>query len=975
MIKLYDVNKNFLRMITNASGIEIVSELKTADRIIKFYVPGVNRDIINECYVEYGEVRYVIKEVNPHDWYVECVGKLDLEDLESDIIPKFVAEDVSVDVMADAVLPDGWQVITHLTKERSVQQFNKNRYELLMKIRDAFMCEIAIDNINKIVRFESSIGEDKGVYFRHDLNLKALDPSYDSYDFYTRIVPVGKDGLDITSVNGGKNYLENYQYSNKIRVFYWNDGSYDDAEDLKDDAALKLADMSKPKKRYSCKVIDLAKMYPEYSVLDYSLGDTIGISDANKDVYDAQKIIRMIEYPYEPERNSVDLSNTFWSWDDYQDRVQAALDAWDDITNQDGTVNGVYVHGITNGEGKTEIEVLINGNPTVQSAVKKAESAHSAASSAASSASSASSAANAAVAAANAAVTAANNKNRVYYQDSMPADDGISIGDVWFDIGDGNKMYGWNGSGWDARLFGGDAIAQLSITSAHISNLDAGKIVTGQLTSIAINNGNGTFSVDADGNLVAANADIIGKVVVQEGQVGGWKIDGTSLSKEFVYNGEKYGIQFFAPDGAPPWESGIRVKHYYKDKADSSFEMPFYVTYEGKLFSANAEISGNVTATAGKLGFLSVTPTSLYSDHWDFSKDHFRIALESEKTYLYMDSLTGIGERVIAAAQNKISLISPVMSIGKYDATSVGYDVTINGRTYMSDSLYVLGNISCSGTMYGSVKGNYYSNKWDTTGMYLDDNGNVHAGVGNGDANYWGVFGPDGSINHGLYWKSGSAFHVGNFFVGAKRGYGDGKVGTMITSAGYMHIQRSDGLPYIAFMYGTGNSSGNLWNSCTHYGDFGLDSDGWFSIEAGNSKGLRPTTTNKIALGSSNHRWTTVFSVNAFNASSDERMKNIISEVPDRYVDALLDMTPILYKWANDDEQKMHIGFGAQSAEQAMLDHGIKLNEVVGIVRPQSDSDQYSMAYTEILTITVSALKRMNKRINELEEALKGEIA
>ena len=92
-----------------------------------------------------------------------------------------------------------------------------------------------------------------------DLNLRKLSKGSTSYDFYTRIVPKGKNGLDIKEVNDGVEYIDNHQYSDKIITFLWDDDNYTDPNALKEDAEAKLEDLSKPQTSYSVDVIDLAK--------------------------------------------------------------------------------------------------------------------------------------------------------------------------------------------------------------------------------------------------------------------------------------------------------------------------------------------------------------------------------------------------------------------------------------------------------------------------------------------------------------------------------------------------------------------------------------------------------------------------------------------------------------------------------------------------------------------------------------------
>jgi hypothetical protein len=84
-----------------------------------------------------------------------------------------------------------------------------------------------------------------------------------------------------------------------------------------------------------------------------------------------------------------------------------------------------------------------------------------------------------------------------------------------------------DGDTWFVRNVDGSIIAQYTIVSGTwtrttvssqvIGNLDAGKITAGTISSIAYNNGNGTFSVDTYGNLIATSASITGSITVASG--------------------------------------------------------------------------------------------------------------------------------------------------------------------------------------------------------------------------------------------------------------------------------------------------------------------------------------------------------------------------------------------------------------------------------------------------------------------------
>lgn len=368
MLAILDYTRSRIGTITDYEDLEITHELENGDKTISFRYLGT--DIIPiEYYVQTDTDRFTIKEVAPDESGSEYHGQLDLEDLQRVPFKRFTSKGQTLTAAAEAALDGtGWTVQTSISTLRNVQRYKVTALEALYAIRDAWMCEISFDNLNKVVTFAETIGEDKGVYFMRGINLKDVSPNYDSYDYVTRLIPYGADGLTIESVNNGIAYVENYQYSTKILTLIWEDTSYEDAQALKEDATKKLADLSKPKKSFSCDVINLAKESSTYSILDYSIGDTIHLVDDLTGTNELQRIVKLVEHPDEPEEDTCEISNTVLTFEELQDRMQKAADAWEEISNTDGTVNGVYVHGVEI-DNIVGIEVLVGDGVTTNGAV------------------------------------------------------------------------------------------------------------------------------------------------------------------------------------------------------------------------------------------------------------------------------------------------------------------------------------------------------------------------------------------------------------------------------------------------------------------------------------------------------------------------------------------------------------------------------------------------------------------------------
>ena len=350
MLKIFNQFHKAVGYIKKYRDCKIESVLSTAEKTLSFTCLGKAGKIDYEYYIQTKDAEYVVKSIRiTSDGYPEYTATLNMEELESKTWETFLAKDSSLRDTANLALAGtGWRVAEcTVDKKRSMGLQNVTSKVVLQKICTVFMCEMQVDSKAKTVSFKEKFGEDKGVYFLQGLNLRKLTLSGDTYDFYTRIIPVGKDGLKITAVNDGKEYIDNFQFSKKIIPYIWQDTSYEDATALMEDAAEKLKDLSIPKKSYTADVRDLAYRSADYSILEYNLGDTITLIDRKTGIRDTQRITKIVEYPGDPDKNTCDIANTRETFDEIQSRLKEAASIIESVKNLDGSINGNAVDKVT----------------------------------------------------------------------------------------------------------------------------------------------------------------------------------------------------------------------------------------------------------------------------------------------------------------------------------------------------------------------------------------------------------------------------------------------------------------------------------------------------------------------------------------------------------------------------------------------------------------------------------------------------
>lgn len=317
-MQILDDRKNRIGLLTGGYKNRVItSTLSSGDKEMTFEYPAngpMASQLREEYYLRTKNDEYVIKAVEKGDRFNRYTAMLNIEGLESVIYPygfESVEKTIS-ECLIMAFSGSGWDIgICSVTKRRTIREIEcVSAWQILQKCLQTYRCECQIDTVRRTVNICTQLGEDKGCYFIESLNLKQLNVRSDTYDFFTRIYPIGKDGLTPEPIIGVP-YIDNYQYTIKTIPYVWKDERYADAESLIEDASAMLEEKSKPYTVYEAEVLDLAKQSPKYkNILSYGLGDTITLISRKTKTKVKQRIVKLIDYPESPKKNSVEISNT-----------------------------------------------------------------------------------------------------------------------------------------------------------------------------------------------------------------------------------------------------------------------------------------------------------------------------------------------------------------------------------------------------------------------------------------------------------------------------------------------------------------------------------------------------------------------------------------------------------------------------------------------------------------------------------------
>lgn len=142
-----------------------------------------------------------------------------------------------------------------------------------------------------------------------------------------------------------------------------------------------------------------------------------------------------------------------------------------------------------------------------------------------------------------------------------------------------------------------------------------------------------------------------------------------------------------------------------------------------------------------------------------------------------------------------------------------------------------------------------------------------------------------------------------------------------------------------------------------------------------------PDGDGRNYLGYSTGRFHTIYAVNGVKTSSDIRVKKNISKDYTKIINALNELEPIMYQYADINDGKLRFGFIAQEVEEAFRNAGLDIDELAclqkDVIDPESntakfigDTTLYSLNYSEFIAPIMAKVKEQDKEINTLKDRI-----
>lgn len=355
MIKLQDgtiLDNNQYTIKEQFDGINYLTFTLPEDVVVH------NEDVVFETI---DRQEYVVKIINGD--YITC--ELNLDGLKAQQTDFSNNSATAGNTLTQALSGTGWTGIdqTGLTSKKTISGA-LTPFDIIQKIAETWDGVTALYNTEQktVTLVFPALNTATVTFLTEDLNLRQLDIAGDSSKFCTRIRAEGANGITFASINDGKDYVENYSYSNK--VIYGEkivDNRFTDAQSLMEYAQSKLDAMAVPSLSYECDVVDVASYDGEYSFLELKMHKAVWLLDKKRNMRIQHRVVAYERHPANPENNKVTLATVLIT-------LQQAVKNADNITMgtfsgdrlADNSVNGNKIANGAVGSGKLADGSVIN---------------------------------------------------------------------------------------------------------------------------------------------------------------------------------------------------------------------------------------------------------------------------------------------------------------------------------------------------------------------------------------------------------------------------------------------------------------------------------------------------------------------------------------------------------------------------------------------------------------------------------------
>ena len=261
-----------------------------------------------------GGQTYLVSGIDAGQSEVSYVLKKDLSDWEKTVYPGFTngTSSATAEATIRRVLPAGWTLTCLETDNLAayISLQGPTALEVVEHCREVYGCTVVFDTAAKTAAMHFPAKKQLGPSFLVETaNLRSA-PEYKSKagGLVTRLYAQGAEGMNFASINGGKAYVECFDYTDEVVAGFWRDDRYTVAEHLLQAAREKVKVLSQPERSWTLQIADLQSVDSEtWPDMELGLYDVVMLVDPSLGQKMEAQITGMRTCPHHPERNEISI--------------------------------------------------------------------------------------------------------------------------------------------------------------------------------------------------------------------------------------------------------------------------------------------------------------------------------------------------------------------------------------------------------------------------------------------------------------------------------------------------------------------------------------------------------------------------------------------------------------------------------------------------------------------------------------------
>lgn len=472
------------------------------------------------------------------------------------------------------------------------------------------------------------------------------------------------------------------------------------------------------------------------------------------------------------------------------------------------------------------------------------------------------------------------------------------------------------------------------------------------------------FRVTQAGKLYATDAVISGTITAKDGSIAGYNIGSGGCYNNAIYkrvssNGIEYEVGMKATSGATD------LAFYVKESTDewATNDTSFYIRNNGQLYCSDADITGKITASSGKIGGWNVGALGSYTQSLYSTYCAADTPSTTNPEYaVFMRSWGGPNNIAIGVKKRTSSSTDWTDADNPFYVRKDGYvlmkDANITGEVHAASGT-IDGNLEISGALT-HTRGNY---KVTLRGVQSD----VGKGVfyitdsSSGSDTYPVRINGDGSASFTNVSISGSSTIAAACIPNLSASkITSGTISTdildtsVITTSNFSSksLTTSNLTIKSGCVIGSGTYNARISTSSSYYASLSADASGNTSY-----------TASLVSVVRAAQAWSS-------DNSSNKNIKSEIHDFDDRYNTFYDNLKPQLFKYNNDLDSGYYMGYIWQETDEAIRKSNLTRNDVGAVYEDRFIDGGLGLRKADFIALNTWQIQKLKVRVEELEAKL-----